>query len=146
MAAASISWQEAEMSNDVGATTATAGAKLARVRQASMGAVFMLIIQFILGIVFNLYGTMPDSGHSFGLFSNGWLIVHEIMGVLLVLAAISLVIRSMGAGSGLAKATSWIGLAAIILAFGAGVGFTRSSDSSSSLMMSLAFAIALACY
>jgi hypothetical protein len=134
------------MSNDSGATTATAGAKLARVRQASMGAVFMLIIQFILGIVFNLYGTMPDTGKSFGLFSNGWLIVHEIMGVLLLGAAIGLVVRSMGTSSGLAKATSWIGLVAIILAIGAGVSFTRKVDNGTSLSMSIAFAIALACY
>ncbi|HLK01414.1 MAG TPA: hypothetical protein VKU39_16110 [Streptosporangiaceae bacterium] len=121
-------------------------AKLVRVRQASIGAVFMLVIQFILGIIFNLYGTIPPSGHSFGLFSNGWLILHEIMGVLLVGAAIGLVARSFGTGSGFAKATSAIGLLAIIAAFGAGVGFTRSTGNGASLGMALAFAIALICY
>lgn len=132
------------MSETTAASSERAG--LVRVRQASIGAVFMLVIQFILGIIFNLYGTMPESGHSFGMFSNGWLILHEIMGVLLVLAAISLVVRALRSGSGFAKATSVAGLLAIIVAFGAGVGFTRSSDSGSSLGMSLAFAVALVCY
>ncbi|MBV9449661.1 MAG: hypothetical protein JO345_27585 [Streptosporangiaceae bacterium] len=127
------------------APTPTA-AKLARVRSQSMGLVFMLIIQFILGIIYNLYGSMPADGKSIGLFSNGWLIVHEIMGVLLLLAAIGLVAASMGTSSGLAKATSWIGLIGIIAAIGAGIGFTRSVGNGNSLGMSLAFAIALACY
>jgi hypothetical protein len=128
------------------AATTTPAAKLARVKGASIGAVFMLILQFILGILFNLYGNAPASGKSFGLFSNGWLIAHEILGILLLGAAIGLVARSMGTDSGFAKAMSWIGLIAIVVAFGAGVGFTRNVDNGSSLGMSLAFAIALACY
>jgi hypothetical protein len=126
------------------ATSATA--KLARARSQSAGLVFMLIIQFILGIIFNLYGSMPENGKSFGLFSNGWLVVHEIMGVLLLLAAIGLVAASMGTGSGLARATSWIGLIGIIAAIGAGIGFTRSVGNGNSLGMSLAFAVSLTCY
>jgi hypothetical protein len=106
----------------------------------------MLVIQFILGIIYNLYGSMPATGKSFGLFSNGWLIVHEIMGVLLLGAAIGLVVRAMGTDSGFAKAMSWIGLVAIIAAFGAGVGFTRNVNNGASLGMSLAFALALVCY
>jgi len=124
----------------------TPTARLARVRMASVGAVFMLIIQFILGILYNLYGTAPASGKPVGMFSNGWLVVHEIMAVLLVVAGIGLVIRAMGTSSGLAKATTWTGLVAIILAIGAGIGFIRDGASGSSLGMSLAFAIALACY
>jgi hypothetical protein len=133
------------MSETRTAATPTA-AQLARVRSQSVGLVFMLIIQFILGIIFNLYGSMPDNGKSFGLFSNGWLIVHEIMGVLLLLAAIGLVAAAMATGSGLAKVMSWIGLIGIIAAIGAGIGFTRSVGNGNSLGMSLAFAVSLACY
>ncbi len=124
----------------------TSAAKLARVRMASVGAVFMLIIEFILGVVYSLYGTMPAPGKSIGLFSNGWLIVHEIMAVLLLAAAIGLVARAMGTGSGLARAMSWVGLIAIIAAIGAGIGFTRNVDNGDSLGMSVAFAVALGCY
>lgn len=134
------------MSDTRTAAAMTPTAKLARARSQSVGLVFMLIIQFILGIIFNLYGSMPDTGKSFGLFSNGWLIVHEVMGVLLLLAAIGLVAVAMRTGSGLAKATSWIGLLGIIAAIGAGIGFTRSVSNGNSLGMSLAFAVSLTCY
>jgi hypothetical protein len=124
----------------------TPAVKLARVKGQSIGLVFMLVIQFILGIAYSLYGTIPASGKTIGLFSNGWLIVHGIMGIALLGAAGSLVVRVMGTDHGFAKAMSWIGLISIIAAFGAGVGFTRNVDNGTSLVMSLAFALALVCY
>lgn len=115
-------------------------------QRASSGLVFMLILQFILGMVYNLYGTAPTSTKSIGLFSNGWLIVHEILAILLVLAAIQLIVIAMGSGSGLAKITSWVGLIGIIAAIGAGIGFTRDGAAGGSLGMAIAFAVSLTCY
>jgi len=132
--------------SEVRTAVATPAAKVASVRSQSMGLVFMLVIQFILGIIYNLYGSVPDNGKSIGLFSNGWLVAHEIMGILLLLAAIGLVAAAMRTGVGLAKATSWIGLIGIIAAIGAGIGFTRNVNNGGSLGMSLAFAVSLACY
>jgi hypothetical protein len=124
----------------------TPPAKLARIRMASLGLVVMLIIEFVFGIVYNLYGTAPTATKAIGLFSNGWLIVHVIMAILLVVAAVMAVVRAMDTSSGLAKATSWIGLIAIIAAIGAGLSFAHDGSNGASLGMSLAFAIALACY
>ena len=121
-------------------------AKIQKVQRASSGLVFMLVVQFILGMIYNLYGPMPASGKAIGLFSNVWLIVHEIMGVLLVLAAIQLVVVAMSSGSGLAKVTSWVGLIGIIAAIGAGMSFTRNGAAGASLGMAIAFAVSLACY
>ena len=36
--------------------------RLARLRMSSFGLVAMLIIQFILGVIYNLYGTAPAAG------------------------------------------------------------------------------------
>ena len=126
---------------------------MAKLQRASSGLVFMLIVQFILGMVYNLYGTMPTPGQKggtstkgIGLFSNGWLIVHEIMAVLLVVAAIQLIIMAMRSVNGLANVTSWVGLIGIVAAIGAGVGFTRNGAAGGSLGMSIAFAVSLACY
>jgi hypothetical protein len=130
----------------IAATATAAGARLARVRRAATGAVFMLIIEFILGIIYNLYGTAPTSAKPIGMFSNAWLALHVIMGILLVLAAIGLVVQAVRTSSGLAKGMSVVGLIGIIAAFGAGVGFTRNGDAGSSLGMALAFAVSLACY
>ena len=35
--------------------------RLARLRMATLGAVSMLIIQYVLGIIYNLYGTAPTA-------------------------------------------------------------------------------------
>ncbi len=125
---------------------APAAAKVAKIQRASSGLVFMLIVQFILGVVYNLYGTAPTSAKAIGLFSNGWLIVHEIVAILLLIAGVQLVVMAMGSGSGLARVTSWIGLIGIIAAIGAGIGFTRNGAAGGSLGMAIAFAVSLACY
>lgn len=125
---------------------ATPGTRIARVRRAAIGAVFMLIIQFVLGIIYNLYGTAPESGKSIGWFSNGWLALHVILGILLILAGIGLVVQSVQTSSGLAKGLSVAGLIGIIAAFGAGAGFAQNGDDGASLGMALAFAVSLTCY
>ncbi|HZR52218.1 MAG TPA: hypothetical protein VFB06_22225 [Streptosporangiaceae bacterium] len=124
----------------------TPGTRIARVRRAAIGAVFMLIIQFVLGIIYNLYGTAPESGKSIGWFSNGWLALHVILGILLILAGIGLVVQSVRTSSGLAKGLSVVGLVGIIAAFGSGADFASSGKAGSSLGMALAFAVALICY
>ena len=64
------------MSNTHTAAPATGQAqasRLARIRISSLGAVALLVIEFILGIVYNLYGTAPTAKKSIGLFSvSGW--------------------------------------------------------------------------
>lgn len=122
------------------------GVQLARVRRAATGAVFMLIIQFILGIIYSLYGTAPTSTKSVGWFSNGWLALHVILGILLVLAGIGLLVQTLRTNSGVLKGMSVVGLIGIIAAFGAGAGFTQNGDAGASLGMALAFAVSLACY
>jgi hypothetical protein len=125
---------------------APATAKITKIQRASSGLVFMLIVQFMLGVIYNLYGTAPTATKAIGLFSNGWLIVHEIVAILLLVAGVQLVVMAMGSGSGLARVTSWIGLIGIIAAIGAGVGFTRNGAAGGSLGMAIAFAVSLACY
>jgi hypothetical protein len=135
------------MTDTQAATADTASAaRLGRVRRAATGAVFMLIIQFFLGIIYNLYGTMPTSAKSIGWFSNGWLALHVVLGILLLLAGIGLVAQAMRTSSGLAKGMAWVGLAGIIGAFAAGSSFTSNGANGASLGMALAFAVALASY
>jgi heme A synthase len=117
-----------------------------RLRMASLGVISTLIIQFILGMIDNLYGTAPAPGKPVGLFSDGWLALHFIVGILLLLTAIVLVIRAVQASHRLVLWTSVIGLLAIIAAIGSGISFTRDGANGASLGMSIAFAVALACY
>jgi len=120
--------------------------RLARMRMSSLGAVAMLIVQFILGVIYNLYGTAPTPKKSIGLFSSPDLALHVILGILLVIAAVGQLVRAIGTRHRLAIWLSAVGLLAIVAAGFAGLGFTGSGAAGASLGMSLAFAVALACY
>ena len=120
--------------------------QLARLRMASFGAVTMLIIQFILGIVYNLYGTAPTATKSVGLFSSPVLALHVIMSLLLLIAAVMLLVRAIGARHRLTIWMSAVGLIGIVAAGGAGIAFAGNGAAGSSLGMSIAFAVSLACY
>jgi hypothetical protein len=120
--------------------------RLVRLRLSSLGAVIMLIVQFVLGIVYNLYGTAPTSTKSVGLFSSPDLALHVILGILLFIAALGQLIRAIAVRHPLSIWLSAVGLLSILGAGFAGLGFAGSGASSASLGMSLAFAVALACY
>ena len=134
------------MSQTHTAASATGQARLVRIRLSSLGAVVMLIIQFILGMIYNLYGTAPTSTKSIGLFSSPDLALHVVLGILLVIAALGQLIRVIGVRHRLSIWMSAVGLLAIVGAGFAGLGFTGSGAAGASLGMSLAFAVALACY
>ena len=121
-------------------------ARLVRLRMSSLGVVAMLIIQFILGVIYSLYGTAPTSTKSVGLFSSPDLALHVILGILLVIAAVGQLIRAIGIRHALSLWMSAVGLVSILGAGFAGLGFTGNGASGASLGMSLAFAVALACY
>ena len=120
--------------------------RLARLRRSSFSVVVMLIIQFILGMIYNLYGTAPTSTKSIGLFSSPDLALHVILGILLFLAAIGQLVQAIRVRHNLSIWLSALGLVSILGAGLAGLGFTGSGAAGASLGMSLAFAVALACY
>jgi hypothetical protein len=120
--------------------------KLARVRMASLGAVAMLVLQFILGVIYNLYGTAPTAKKSIGLFSSPDLALHVILGILLFVAAVVLLIRAIGTRHALSVWLTAVGLVAIVASGFAGLGFTGNGSAGASLGMSIAFAVALGCY
>jgi hypothetical protein len=137
------------MSGTHAATSAagqTQASKLARLRSSSLGGVVMLILQFILGMIYNLYGTAPTAKKSIGLFSSPVLALHVILGILLFIAAVSQLVRAIGARHALTIWMSAIGLVAILAAFFAGLGFTSNGAVGASLGMAIAFAVALAAY
>jgi hypothetical protein len=128
------------------AAAASQTSRLVRIRTSSLGAVAMLIVEFILGIIYNLYGTAPTSTKSIGLFSSPDLALHVILGILLVIAALGQLIRAITVRHPLTIWMSAVGLVAIVAAGFAGLGFTGKGAAGASLGMSLAFAVALASY
>jgi heme A synthase len=117
-----------------------------RIRMASFGALTMLIIQFVLGTAYSLYGTAPASGKSVGMFSSPLLAIHVIMGILIIIAAIMLVVRAVQARHTPTIATTVIGLLVILGAFGAGSSFVKDGNNGASLGMAVLTAVAMLCY
>jgi hypothetical protein len=128
------------------ATVPDRSSRLARLRMSSLGLVTMLILEFILGIIYNLYGTAPTSTKSIGLFSSPAIALHVILGILLFVAAVAQLARSIGTRHRLTIWMSVIGLVGILGAGFAGIGFASSGAAGASLGMSLAFAVSLAAY
>ncbi len=111
----------------------------------------MLVIQFGLGIGVNLYVTLPGAGRggrSLGqAFSNGAILAaHAVLGLLLVVTALSLLVRAIIARHGPVIVTSAVGLLAILAAAGFGGSFVHSSTNGASMGMAMATGVAMLCY
>jgi hypothetical protein len=119
--------------------------RLATLRGNCMGAAVLLIVQFGLGIGLNLYVTLP-AGKSFfaTVFSSAVLAGHAIVALALLGAAISALVRAIRARRAVAFTSA--GLAAILVAAGAGVSFAGHQGNGASLTMALATAAAMFCY
>ena len=143
-----------EVSGSPSATEAgqhVADRRIERLRGASMGAAVMLVIQFGLGVGVNLYTTLPaagSGGRSIGdAFSSGALLaLHAAFGLLLIITALSLLVRAIAARHRPLIVTSAIGLLAIIAAAGSGASFVNDSANGASLGMALATGVAMLCY
>jgi ACR3 family arsenite efflux pump ArsB len=121
----------------------------AGLRQANLAVLILLIVQFALGMGVNLYVTLPAAGHPghASWFGNGALLaLHAALGMLLILGAIFVLVRSIMARNATLIVTSAAGLVAILLAAFFGSGFTDKLTDGYSIGMALAFAAALACY
>ena len=130
--------------------------KLAALRGNTFGVLAMLIVQFAIGIVVNLYATIPAKDKGSGIFgaigralTNGpaSLATHAGLGLLIVLAAVALVVRSIVTRHAASSVLSLIGLAAILAAAVNGARFVADGGpANASLAMALSTAVAMLCY
>ena len=129
-------------------SAATMESRQARLRQASLAVLIVLVIQFALGMGVNLYTKLPAPGHGhaswFG--SGALLALHTALGMILILSAIAVLVRAIAARNRTLIVTSAAGFVAILLAAFFGSGFTDKLTNGYSFGMALATAVALACY
>ena len=124
------------------------------VRRASLGMMMALLVQFALGIVVNLYVTVPARDHGGGVLSaigralaNGpaALAIHAGLGLLILLGTISLLVRSVLSRRGPLIWLSAVTLFAVLGAASSGASFVNSANNGASLGMALLTGLALAC-
>jgi hypothetical protein len=130
--------------------------QLAALRGNTFGVLAMLIVEFAIGMVVNLYATIPAKDSGSGIFgaigralTNGpaSLATHAGLGLLIVLAAVALPVRSIVSRHIASSVLSLIGLAAIVAAALNGARFVADGGpASASLAMALSTALAMLCY
>jgi hypothetical protein len=138
------------------------GRAAGRVAAISFVVCVLLLVQYLLGMVANLFVTIPAhhpgagaadyfSGSASGLGwvipdGPGWLAAHSALGLALVLAAIRSLMLTWGRAGRLCAAASALGLLAIIGAGFNGLSFLTYGHNFSSMIMAGLWALALACY
>jgi hypothetical protein len=110
-----------------------------------------LVIQLALGMVLNLYITIPaDDARASYLreieTAPGMLTAHALVGLLVLAAAGILLLRAIALRDALVITPVAAGLAATIGAFAAGEVFVKNGDNSASLSMAVLTGAALLCY
>jgi hypothetical protein len=124
------------------------------IRRITLGMTVALLVQYGLGMAVNLYVTVPARDQGGGVFvaigrafANGpaGLAVHAGLGLLLIVGAIQLVVRSVVARHRPLIWLSSISLLAILGAAFNGAAFVNSGNNGSSLGMAMLTGIALLC-
>jgi thiol:disulfide interchange protein len=126
-------------------------AGLAGLRRVSVAALIMLIVQYGLGIVLNLYVGVPASDAHAGLMqeiASGplMLTLHALLGLALIGTAIMLLARAVAAVDRPLAMLAAGGLTAIGGAFASGEIFVHNAQQGASLAMALLTGMALLCY
>jgi hypothetical protein len=117
----------------------------------SVAALILLVLQYGLGIILNLYVGVPASDAHAGIITEIAtaplaLTAHAILGIALIGTAILLVARAVGVRDRLLAVLATAGLTAIGGAFGAGEIFVRDGQDGASMAMAILTGMALLCY
>ena len=124
-------------------------------RRISLGMLAGLLIQYGLGMIVNLYVSVPARDQRGGALTaigralaNGpaALTVHAALGLLLILGAVNLVVRALVLRLRLVAWLSAAALLAIVGAAASGAAFVGSGADGDSLAMALLTGVALLCY
>jgi hypothetical protein len=115
----------------------------------------MLLVQYGLGMGVNLYAEVPAADHGTGLVAAvgraltsqpAVLATHTAVGLLMLVAGITVLVRAIRARHRGAIAASAAGLAAIIAAAFSGAAFVSSEQAGASMAMAVLTGVALLCY
>lgn len=119
--------------------------------RACLATMLALVVQFGLGMILNLYVSVPASDQHASFVREVetapfTLTAHALVGLLLIGAGGVFMIRAIGTGDRLVIALAAAGLGTILGAFVAGEAFVRDGQTSVSLTMAMLTGAALACY
>jgi hypothetical protein len=115
----------------------------------------MILLEFGLGVATNLYIDVPDKDHHSGAFAafghavTGGPVVlslHAILGTLIIISAITALVRSTRLRSRVAVVLTAASLIAVVTSWLSGANFVNDSSNVSSFAMAIGTAVALLGY
>jgi hypothetical protein len=120
-------------------------------RRVALAALVMLVVQYGLGIILNLYIAVPASDAHAGIMQEiasgpAMLTFHALLGLGLIGAALLLLVKAVRLEDRVIAVLAAAGLTAIGGAFASGEIFVRNGQSGASLAMALLTGVALLCY
>jgi hypothetical protein len=132
------------------------------VRRTTVGLIIALIVQFLLGMLVNLFVTIPDShpgSQPTEYFSGsaqsvtwaissgpGLLVAHVVLGLLLGVGSLALIVRVRALGRRRLTVMAVLGFLFIVGAGFNGASFLDFNEDFSSMIMATLFAAAVLCY
>ena len=124
-------------------------------RKNSAAICVMLLVQYGLGMGVNLYARVPAADRGAGVIAALGraltsqpvvLAVHAALGLLMLVAGVSVLVRAILARHPGAITTSAVGLAAIFAAAFSGATFVGDGQDGASMAMAILTGVALLCY
>ncbi|HVC22773.1 MAG TPA: hypothetical protein VNH82_05030 [Candidatus Dormibacteraeota bacterium] len=134
---------------------------LSGLRALGMGMVGLCLLQYVVGMVLNLFVSIPrhhpgTSGPNYfgralqsdlwGLSQGGLLAIHVAVGVLLLVGSWRLAVAAFQAPRSGLRAVSILALLAVVAAGFNGASFLSYGQNLSSMIMAASFAIAMFCF
>ena len=129
--------------------------RLSGLRKNSFAISVMLLVQYGLGMGINLYVRVPAADQGAGIIAALGralisqpviLAMHATLGLLMLVAGVSVLVRAIVARHRWAIASSAAGLAAIAAAAFSGATFVSSGQDGASMAMAILTGVALLCY
>ena len=123
---------------------------LRSLRINSIALIIMLILQYILGMIINMYVSFPDTKVAGQLWEFAWsqipIAAHIILAILILIGAIVLCIRSARNKNRTWFRASGFGLLFVFIAGFSGAQFIATQNDALSFVMSLSFIFAIGSY
>ena len=118
-----------------------------KMRNHGMGLLALLLLQFVLGMLTNLFVSFPETNDGYKQWdyarSHILVIAHIALGMLLLIGTIVLFVRAVRARDRNWKIASGLGLGSVILAIMSGSEFISSQNDALSFAMAMFFVVAL---
>jgi hypothetical protein len=135
--------------------TAVSAKTVQGLRANSLAALVILLIEYGLGVWVNLYGQLPASDHGANVAAGfgravadgpAGLSIHAVLGAVLIVSAVTAVVRSFRTRRLVLISATIVGLVAVAAAALSGAGFVGDGSNAASMSMGIAAGVAIGAY